>query len=48
MGIKVQYDKEVEEILFNRVVWYSNQPPTLELLLKWEGPPESEASWELI
>ena len=48
MGIKVQHDKEVEEILADRVVRHSNQPPTHELLVKWKGLPDSEASWEPI
>ena len=48
MGIQVQNDKEVEEILADRMVRYSNQPPTRELLVKWKGLPDSEASWEAI
>ena len=44
MGIKVQQDKEVEEVLVDRVVRHSNQPPSHELLVKWKGLPESEAS----
>jgi len=48
MGIKIQHDKEVEEILADRVVRHSNQPLTHELLVKWKGPPESEASWKPI
>jgi len=48
MGIKVQHDKEVEELLADRVVWHSNKPSTHELLVKWKGLPESEASWEPI
>ena len=48
LGIKVQHDKEVEEVLADRIVRHSNQPPTHELLVKWKGLPESEASWEPI
>ena len=48
MGIKIQHDKEVEEVLVNRVVRHSNQPPTHELLIKWKGLLKSEASWEPI
>jgi len=48
MGIQVQHDKEVEEILADRVVRHSNQPPTHELLVRWKGLPDSEASWEPI
>ena len=48
MGIKIQHDKEVEEILADRVVRHSNQPPTHELLIKWKSLLESESSWEPI
>ena len=34
MGNKVQHDKEVEEVLADRVVRHSNQPPMRELLVK--------------
>jgi len=34
MGIKLQYDKEVKEVL-------TDQPPTHELLVKWKGLLES-------
>jgi len=33
MGIKIQNDTEVEEVLADRMVWHSNQPPTHELLV---------------
>jgi len=46
LGMKVQHDKEVEEVLADRVVRHSNQPPTHELFVKWKALPESEASWE--
>ena len=48
MAIKVQHDKEVEEVLTDRVVRHSNQPPTHELSVKWKGLTESEANWEPI
>ena len=48
MGIKVQHDKEVEEVLADRVVQHSNQRSTHELLVKWKDLPESEASWDPI
>ena len=44
MGIRVQHDKEVEEVLPDWVVWHSNQPSTYELLIKWTGLPKSEAN----
>jgi len=46
MGMKVQHDKEVEEVFADWVVRHSNQPLAHELLVKWKGLPESEASWE--
>jgi len=46
MGMKVQHDKEVEEVLLNRVVRHSNQPLTHELLAKWKDLPKSEDSRE--
>ena len=48
MGMNVQHDKEVEEVLADRVVRHSNQPPTHELLAKWKGLPKSKARWEPI
>jgi len=44
MGIKVQHEKEPEEVLTDRVMRHSNQSPTQELLVKWKGLPESDAS----
>ena len=35
MSIKVQHDKNVEEVLANQVVVYNSQPPTHELLVNW-------------
>ena len=46
--MKVQHDKEVKEVLNNRVVRHSEQPLTHELLVKWKGLPESEVSLEII
>jgi len=43
MGIKVQHEKEVEEVLAFRGVRHSKQPPLHELLIKYKGLPESEA-----
>jgi len=34
LGMKIQHDKEVEEVLADRVVRHSNQPPTHELFVK--------------
>ena len=48
MGIKVQHDKEVEEVLADRIVRHSNQTPMHELPVKRKNLPESEASWEPI
>jgi len=46
MGMKVQHDKEVEEVLADRVVRHSNQLLTHELFVKQKGLSESKASWE--
>ena len=48
MVIKFQHDQEVEEVLVDRMVRHSNQPPTYEPLVKWKGLLESEASGEPI
>ncbi|KAG8611849.1 hypothetical protein MANES_S035016v8 [Manihot esculenta] len=45
-GIRVQHDKDVEAIISDRVVRHINRAPTRELLVKWKGLPDSEASWE--
>ncbi|KAL5749423.1 hypothetical protein ACOSP7_024026 [Xanthoceras sorbifolium] len=41
------YDKEVEEILADRVVRKRGVPQSSEYLIKWKGLPTSEATWEL-
>ncbi|PKI57042.1 hypothetical protein CRG98_022546 [Punica granatum] len=46
IGAKAAYDRDVEQVLVDRVVrkrWYK---PKREYLIKWKGLPESEASWE--
>ena len=48
MGIQVQHDKEVDEVITNWVIRHFNQPPTHELLVMWKGLPESEASCQPI
>jgi len=44
MVIKIQHDKELEEVLADRVVRHSNQLLIYELLIKWKEQPKSEAS----
>lgn len=48
LGMKVQHDNEVEEVLTDRVVRHSNKPSTHELLVRSKGLPETETSWEPI
>ncbi|XP_072083760.1 uncharacterized protein [Arachis hypogaea] len=40
------FDKEIEEILANRVVRRRGVPPSIQYLIKWKGLPITEASWE--
>ncbi|XP_057733997.1 uncharacterized protein LOC130949239 [Arachis stenosperma] len=40
------FDKEIEEILANRVVRRRGVPPSIQYLIKWKRLPITEASWE--
>ncbi|QHO56919.1 uncharacterized protein DS421_3g77880 [Arachis hypogaea] len=40
------FDKEIKEILANRVVRRRGVPPSIQYLIKWKGLPITEASWE--
>ncbi|KAL7108903.1 hypothetical protein ACP275_06G141700 [Erythranthe tilingii] len=40
------YDKEIEEMLGRQQKRRSRVPPSIQYLIKWKGPPESEATWE--
>ncbi|KAL5744158.1 hypothetical protein ACOSQ2_027274 [Xanthoceras sorbifolium] len=44
--VVTSYDKEVEEILADRVVRKRGVPRSSEYLIKWKGLPTSEATWE--
>ncbi|KAG6656727.1 hypothetical protein CIPAW_04G042200 [Carya illinoinensis] len=46
LGITTTFDKEVEEILTDRVIRQKSQKPRQEYLIKWKGLPESETTWE--
>ncbi|KAL5744672.1 hypothetical protein ACOSQ2_027788 [Xanthoceras sorbifolium] len=45
-AVVTSYDKEVEEILADRVVRKRGVPRSSEYLIKWKGLPTSEATWE--
>ncbi|XP_072058277.1 uncharacterized protein [Arachis hypogaea] len=40
------FDKEIEEILANRIVLRRGVPPSIQYLIKWKGLSIIEASWE--
>ncbi len=40
------YDREVEEILADRLIRQRGIPNYTEFLIKWKGLPDSEVSWE--
>ena len=40
------FDKDVEEVLADRVVRRRGVPPSTQYLIKWKGLPDSETSWE--
>ncbi|XP_040957861.1 uncharacterized protein [Gossypium hirsutum] len=46
MGVKVSYDREVENIEADRVIRQKYHRPRHEYLVQWKGLPDSEASWE--
>ncbi|KAL5808962.1 hypothetical protein ACOSQ3_029653 [Xanthoceras sorbifolium] len=45
-AVVTSYDKEVEEILADRVMRKRGVPRSSEYLIKWKGLPTSEATWE--
>lgn len=40
------YDREVDEVLADRIVRKRGVPPSTQYLVKWKGLPASEATWE--
>ncbi|KAL4567168.1 hypothetical protein LXL04_022742 [Taraxacum kok-saghyz] len=42
----VSYDKEVEEIMVDRMIRKRGTPNWREFYVRWKGLPESESSWE--
>ncbi|KAL1061887.1 hypothetical protein V6Z11_D13G043600 [Gossypium hirsutum] len=46
IGVKVSYDREVENIEADQVIRQKYSRPWHEYLVRWKGLPDSEASWE--
>ena len=46
MGVTTEYDKIIGTIVAHRRVSSKGVPSHFEYLVKWQGLPESEASWE--
>ena len=44
--IRMEFEKEAEEIIADRMVREANNHPKLEYFVKWKGLPDSESSWE--
>jgi len=42
--IRMEFDKEVKEIIADRTVREANNHPRLEYFVKWKGLPDSESS----
>lgn len=45
-AVITSFDKEVEEVLADRVIRRRGVPNYKEYFIKWKGLPTSEASWE--
>ncbi|KAL6225755.1 hypothetical protein ACLB2K_004604 [Fragaria x ananassa] len=44
--VVTSFNKEVDEILADRVIHRRGVPSYKEYLIKWKGLPDTEASWE--
>jgi len=45
-AVITSYDKEVEEVMAERTIRKRGVPNYRELLVRWKGQPDSEATWE--
>ncbi|KAH9746606.1 protein kinase domain-containing protein [Citrus sinensis] len=45
-AVAIMFDKDVDYIIADRIVWRRGVPQYNEYLVKWKNLPESEATWE--
>lgn len=44
--ITTQFDKKIDGILADQVVWKKGVPSSKEYLIRWKGEEDGETSWE--